>query len=84
MKKFALIFEILRNAAGSGSAVASPPRNIGSDYFLTDQQLRVSYKKGFARLCATPTAQAIPAGGMSQSLCEPIYDSARTYFTSNF
>ena len=60
----------IARAKNNGEELAHFARNIGSDYFLTNRQLRVNYKKGFARLCATPTAQAISAGGVSHSLCE--------------
>ncbi len=60
----------IARAKNNGEELAHFARNIGSDYFLTGRQLRVQYKKGFARLCATPTAQAIPAGGTSHSLWE--------------
>ena len=60
----------IARAKNNGEELATFARNIGSDYFLTDRQLRVSYIKGFARLCATPTAQIHPESDRDHSFSE--------------
>ena len=60
----------MARAKNNGEELAIFARNIGSDYFLTDRQLRVNYKKGFARLCVTPTAQTVALRATDHSLSE--------------
>lgn len=70
------IIEMARNgdkiarAKNNDEELAVFARNIGSDYFLTNRQLRVRYKKGFRWLCASPPAQASPDACGPHSLCE--------------
>jgi len=70
----------IARAKNNGEELATFARNIGSDYFLTDRQLRVSYIKGFARLCATPTAQIHPESDRDHSFSELVFEKVRTDF----
>ena len=60
-------------AKNNADELCSIGKNIGSDYFLTNRQLGVRYKMGFAELAVR-----------GNSFSEPLYQIARTYFTSNF
>ena len=60
----------IARAKNNGEELAHFARNIGSDYFLTDRQVTVSYKKGFARLCETRFAQAMSLRDTDYSFSE--------------
>ena len=47
----------IARAKNTSEELAFFGKTVGSNFFLTNRQLAVSYKKGFAELCATPPAQ---------------------------
>ena len=48
----------IARAKNTSEELAFFGKTVGSNFFLTNRQLAVSYKKGFAELCATPSAQS--------------------------
>ncbi len=74
----------IARAKNNCEELASFAKNIGSDFFLTNRHLSADYKKGFDTLFS----QLVPArrtrGQLAHSLCEPLYQTARTYFSKNY
>ena len=48
----------IARAKNTSEELAFFGKTVGSNFFLTNRQLAVSYKKGFAELCAPPPAQS--------------------------
>ena len=48
----------IARAKNTSEELAFFGKTVGSNFFLTNRQLAVSYKKGFAELCARPPAQS--------------------------
>src|SRR3990167_7242921 len=54
----ALLCAKIARAKNTSEEIAFFGKTVGSNFFLTNRQLAVSYKKGFAELCAPQSAQS--------------------------
>ena len=54
----ALLCAKIARAKNTSEEIAFFGKTVGSNFFLTNRQLAVSYRKGFAELCAPPPAQS--------------------------
>ena len=70
----------IARAKNTSEELAFFGKTVGSNFLLTNRQLAVSYKKGFAELCATPPAQSHSRLNFADSFSVDLYRKIRTQF----
>jgi len=64
--------------------LASFAKNIGSNFFLTNRHLSADYKLGFNTLFLELSRSTPTRARLADSVSEPLYQTARIFFTQNF